>query len=152
MALLNIEAKLRATSVCGEVLSDGVTGLDGVKEDRIYVRMKRRVKTMVEKSPRFGGAPGHGDRYPDSWKHNQFPMGNVQLSFGKEPMGAGGTGSGGEFEVDIDIDLRRGMAHIWEWIYNNCLKPGHKTDQADVYGLLFGQGICPHYTLQAGRD
>ena len=47
----------------------------------------------------------------------------------------------------MDIDLGRGLAHAKEWLENNVFKPGHKTNQALVYALLYAQGILPRYTL-----
>jgi hypothetical protein len=47
----------------------------------------------------------------------------------------------------VDIDLGRGLAHAKEWLENHVFKPGHKTNQALVYGQLYTQGILPQYTL-----
>ena len=47
----------------------------------------------------------------------------------------------------MDIDLGRGLAHAKEWLENNVFKPGHRTNQALVYALLYAQGIIPRYTL-----
>ena len=52
--------------------------------------------------------------------------------------------------ADVDIDLGRGLAHAKEWLENNVFRPGHKTNQALVYGLLYTQGILPRYTLDPG--
>jgi hypothetical protein len=49
--------------------------------------------------------------------------------------------------VDVDIDLRKGLAHVVEWLENNVFRPGHKTNQALVYALLYDQNILPDYTL-----
>jgi hypothetical protein len=49
--------------------------------------------------------------------------------------------------ADVDIDLGRGLAHAAEWLENNVFRPGHKTNQALVYGLLYDQNILPAYTL-----
>ena len=49
--------------------------------------------------------------------------------------------------ADVDIDLGRGLAHAKEWLENNVFRPGHKTNQALVYALLYAQGILPQYTL-----
>ena len=56
--------------------------------------------------------------------------------------------------ADVDIDLGRGLAHAKEWLENNVFRPGHKTNQALVYALLYAQGILPRYTLDpvAGDD
>jgi hypothetical protein len=37
--------------------------------------------------------------------------------------------------------------HVFEWLDNKLLHPDQKTDQAQVYALLFSQGIIPNYTL-----
>jgi hypothetical protein len=49
--------------------------------------------------------------------------------------------------ADVDIDLGRGLAHAVEWLENNVFRPGHKTNQALIYALLYAQGILPKYTL-----
>jgi hypothetical protein len=49
--------------------------------------------------------------------------------------------------ADVDIDLGKGLAHAQEWLVNNVFRPGHKTNQALVYALLFAQGILPLYSL-----
>ena len=156
MAMLNIEAKLRSTRIDGAPVSTSVTGLRHVGPDRIYVMMKPQIKGMVEASPAFGSAPGHGKKkglnlpaHPDSWKHRAFPVGNLQLSFSKDPENWPNLFSDEErsFSVDADIDLEKGVKHWGEWLKNNVIKPGHKTGQPVVYGLLFGQGILPDYTL-----
>ena len=156
MAMLNIEAKLRATRINGNALSASVTGLRHVEPDRIYVMMQPQIKGVVDESPAFASAPGHGKKkgielpaHPDSWKHRTFPVGNLQLSFSKDPENWPNPSSDEErsFSVDADIDLEKGVKHWGEWLKNNVIKPGHKTDQTVVYGLLFGQGILPDYTL-----
>ena len=85
------------------------------------------------------GLPDH----PDSWKHTRFAEGNVQLSFSADasPFPAGGAAL--VHSADVDIDLGRGLAHAKEWLENNVFKPGHKTNQALVYALLYAQGILP---------
>jgi hypothetical protein len=51
------------------------------------------------------------------------------------------------YSVDADIDLERGLLHVAEWLDNELLHPGKKTDQTRVYALLFSQNIIPRYTL-----
>ena len=156
MAMLNIEAKLRSTRINSIALSASVTGLRHVEPDRIYVMMQPQIKDVVDASPAFASAPGHGKKkglkrpeHPDSWKHRTFPVGNLQLSFSKHPENWPDASSDKEqsFSVDADIDLEKGVKHWGEWLNNNVIKFGHKTNQAVVYGLLFGQGILPDYTL-----
>ena len=76
-----------------------------------------------------------------------FPAGNVQLSFAhsaeKWPKASGSR----SFSVDVDIDLERGIKHWGEWLDNNVLHPGKKTDQTFVYALLYSENILPAYTL-----
>jgi hypothetical protein len=105
----------------------------------------------------FAGAPGHGGpaafpdlpAHPDSWKHTKFAEGNVQLSFSKDaaPLPGGGAAAPLVHSADVDIDLGRGLAHAREWLENNVFRPGHKTNQALVYALLYAQGILPYYGL-----
>ena len=156
MAMLNIEAKLRATRIDGKALSEFVTGLRHVEPDRIYVMMEPSIKEKIDRSPAFAAAPGHGKKkgldlpkHPDSWKHRTFPVGNLQVSFSEDPENWPDSASDEErsFSVDADIDLEKGVGHWGEWLVNNVFKPGHKTNQTVVYGLLFGQGILPDYTL-----
>ncbi|MCZ6879276.1 MAG: hypothetical protein O7G29_14170 [Acidobacteria bacterium] len=155
MAFLNIEAKLRATRVGGAPLLSCVTGLRHISVDRLFLMMRAKAKKMVEKSGFFTSAPGHGKpseapylpSHPDSWKHQMFPAGNVQLSFAhsaeKWPKASGSR----SFSVDVDIDLERGIKHWGEWLDNNVLHPGKKTDQTFVYALLYSENILPVYTL-----
>ena len=164
MALLNIEAKLRATRIAGIPLSKSVTGLRRVEPDRLYVMMQPQIKDVVEESPAFAAALGHKVRedltlitkedqklpgHPDSWKHRKFPVGNLQLSFSRNPINWPDPDSEEErsFSVDADIDLEKGIKHWGEWLRNNVFQPGNKTDQTAVYALLFGQNILPDYTL-----
>ena len=149
MALLNTEAKLRETRVEGTSLLSHVRTIRQVDPDRVYLYMSPDAKRMVGESGEFADAAGHGEieglgAHPDSWKHKRYSVGNVQLSFAREPDDLDGTPA---FSVDVDIDLERGIRHVVEWLDNNVFKP-NKTDQKRVYQLLYGQGITPYYTLQ----
>jgi hypothetical protein len=125
-----------------------------VAVDRLFLRVDASLKDRVARAAEFAGAPGHDapqalagvPAHPDSWKHRRFAEGNVQLSFSKEalPLDAG---HGLLHSVDADIDLGQGLAHVAEWLENNVFRPGHKTNQALVYALLYAQGILPGYTL-----
>jgi hypothetical protein len=155
MALLNVEAKLRETGVGTHRLASFVTGIRQIEPDRLYILVKAELKQLIERSRDFAAAPGHAHPpgngipgHPDSWKRVLHASGELQLSFSamtelwpeavpNEPC----------FSVDADIDLGRGMAHVCEWLDNNVLKPGQKTDQTAVYALLFSQNIRPYYTL-----
>jgi hypothetical protein len=153
MAFLNIEAKLRETTVDGSPLMSFVKGVTRVAVDRVFVLFDPALKSRMPRAGEFGGAPGHKapkdsglPDHPDSWKHGRFSEGNVQLSFSKEAEPRGGVSSL-VHSADVDIDLGKGLAHVKEWLVNNVFKPGHKTNQALVYGLLYAQGILPRYTL-----
>jgi hypothetical protein len=154
-ALLNIEAKLRETFVGGQSLLARVTGLRGIAVDRLFVMVEPNLKQAIDLSADFAGAAGHGapgdfpglPAHPDSWKHQAFDSGNLQLSFASDteewPAGSGAF----SFSVDADIDLAQGAGHAVEWLHNNVFDPGHTTDQKRIYSLLFGQNILPLYTL-----
>jgi len=156
MAFLNIEAKLRETSIDGAPLMSFVRAVRHVAVDRVFLLFDAALKTRMPRSGDFAGAPGHGaprnrpdlPGHPDSWKHTRFAEGNVQLSFSKDavPFPDGGTSSL-VHSADVDIDLGRGLAHTKEWLENNVFRPGHKTSQSLVYALLYAQGILPQYAL-----
>ncbi len=157
MALLNIEAKLRETLLDGTPVLDFVRGVRLVEPDRVYLWVLAEAKNGVRRSPDFANAAGHGLRadrpelpaHPHSSKHTRFEEGNLQLSFAEqvEDVAVPGEIPASCFSVDADIDLARGPGHAAEWLRNNVFERGHKTDQRDVYGLLYPQGILPVYTL-----
>ena len=89
----------------------------------------------------------HLPDHPDSWKHVRYSEGNIQLSFSKDACAPSVVPSSLVHSADVDIDLGRGLAHAKEWLENNVFRPGHKTNQALVYALLYAQGILPRYTL-----
>ncbi len=154
MAFLNLEAKLRETSLNGSPLMTFVKGVSHVAVDRVFVLFDPALKLLMPRASDFADAPGHKapkslphlPDHPDSWKHVGFSEGNIQLSFSKDAALIGGASSN-VHSADVDIDLGRGLAHAKEWLENNVFKPGHKTNQALVYGLLYAQGILPRYTL-----
>jgi hypothetical protein len=156
MAFLNIEAKLRETVLDGTPLLGFVRGVRHVAVDRAFLFFDPGLKARMPRSSEFASAPGHGapkslpdlPAHPDSWKHTRFAEGNVQLSFSREtlPLPGGGAASP-VHSADVDIDLGRGLAHAKEWLENNVFRPGHKTNQALIYALLYAQGILPKYTL-----
>jgi hypothetical protein len=155
MALLNIEAKLRETFIDGTPLISFVRGVRHVAVDRVFLFFDPALKARMPSAGDFANAPGHGvpgafpdlPAHPDSWKHTRYAEGNVQLSFSRDAVPLSGGGGSLAHSADVDIDLGRGLAHAAEWLENNVFKPGHKTDQSLVYGLLFAQGILPRYTL-----
>jgi hypothetical protein len=155
MAFLNVEAKLRETIIDGAPLISFVRAVRHVAVDRVFLLFDSALKPRMDRAIDFAGAPGHPapknpaglPDHPDSWKHTRFAEGNVQLSFSAEatPLSAGGAALA--HSADVDIDLGRGLAHAKEWLENHVFKPGHKTNQALVYGQLYAQGILPQYTL-----
>lgn len=156
MAFLNIEAKLRETFLDGAPLLTFVRRVRHVAVDRLFLFFEAGLKARMPRASDFAAAPGHNaprhpaglPAHPDSWKHTKFAEGNVQLSFSKDaaPL-PGGDPSLMVHSADVDIDLGRGLAHAKEWLENNVFRPGHKTNQALVYALLYSQRILPLYTL-----
>ena len=155
MAFLNIDAKVRDTRINGLSLRQSVRGVSLVGPARVHMFVRSELKDLVATSPDFSTAPGHPTPpkgttlpgHPDSWKHNRFGAGNLQLSFSKETMPLPSDPSMRVYSVDADIDLERGLLHVAEWLNNELLHPGKKTDQTRVYALLFSQGIITRYTL-----
>jgi hypothetical protein len=155
MAFLNIEAKLRETRIDGAPLMSFVRAVRHVAVDRVFVLFDAELKARMPRAVDFAGAPGHPaphglaglPAHPDSWKHTRFAEGNVQLSFAADPEPFPAGSASQAHSADVDIDLGRGLAHAGEWLVNNVFLPGHKTNQALVYALLFAQGILPVYAL-----
>jgi len=156
MAFLNIDAKLRDTRINGVSLLSYVQGVSHVSVDRLFLYVKPELKQLVDDSQDFAGAPGHGipanttvplPGHPDSWKHNRFGAGNLQLSFSVDTLPLPNDAATRVYSVDADIDLERGLLHVAEWLDNKFIHPSRKTNQTLVYALLFSQGIIPHYTL-----
>jgi hypothetical protein len=155
MALLNIEAKLRETFVDSTPVLSFVKAVRHVAVDRLFLLVDASLKDRVARAAHFAGAPGHGEPdipggapgHPDSWKHRAFAEGNVQLSFSAETELLPGKPNAPVHSVDVDIDLGRGLAHVVEYLDNNVIRRGQKTDQALIYGLLYAQRILPLYTL-----
>jgi hypothetical protein len=155
MAFLNIDAKVRDTRINGSSLRQFVRGVSLVGPARVFMFVRSELKNLVAASPDFSTALGHAKApagtslpgHPDSWKHNRFGAGNLQLSFSKETMALPSDPTMRVYSVDADIDLERGLLHVAEWLDNELLHPGKKTDQTRVYALLFSQNIIPRYTL-----
>lgn len=158
MAFLNIDAKLRETRINAIPVRSYVQGVGHVGPARVFVFVKPELQDQVAASPDFSPAPGHKTPpkntavplpgHPDSWKHEGFGAGNLQLSFSKSTMPLPGDTNKLVYSVDADIDLERDLGHVFEWLNNEVLHPGQKTDQTLVYGLLYSQGVIPHYTLR----
>lgn len=156
MAFLNIDAKLRDTRINGVSIRSFVRGVGHVGRARAFVFVRPELKDLVDVSSDFNSAPGHEaptgstiplPDHPDSWKHNRFGAGNLQLSFSESTMPLPNDSTQRVYSVDADIDLERGLLHVAEWLHNEVLNPGQTTDQTLVYALLFSQGIIPRYTL-----
>ena len=156
MAFLNLDAKLRDTRINGVSLLSYVQGMSHVSVDRLFLYVKPELKQLVDDSPDFASAPGHGvpanttvplPSHPDSWKHNRFGAGNLQLSFSADTVPLPNDAAARVYSVDADVDLERGLLHVAEWLDNKFIHPSRKTNQTLVYALLFSQGIIPHYTL-----
>ena len=160
MAFLNIESKLRETTVGGASLLSFVRAVRHVAVDRVFLSFDAALKARMPRAPDFAGAPGHPapkslpdlPAHPDSWKHTRFAEGNVQLSFSREAEPAGDASPTLVHSADVDIDLGRGLAHAREWLQNNVFEPGHKTSQSLVYALLYAQGILPAYVLDPAQS
>jgi hypothetical protein len=155
MAFLNIEAKLRETVIDGAPLMSFVRGVRHVAVDRVFLLFDSGLKGRMPRAIDFAAAPGHGapkvfpdlPAHPDSWKHTKFAEGNIQLCFSEEATPLSDDATSMVHSADVDIDLGKGLAHAQEWLVNNVFRPGHKTNQALVYAMLFAQGILPQYSL-----
>ncbi len=156
MAFLNIDAKLRDTRINGVSIRSVVEGVSHVGPARVFLLSRPELKDRVAVSSDFSSAPGHGSpggstiplpEHPDSWKHNRFGAGNLQLSFSDLTIPLPGNTTQRVHSVDADIDLERGLLHVAEWLDNEVFNPGQTTDQTLIYALLFSQGIIPRYTL-----
>jgi len=156
MAFLNIEAKLRGTRINGLPLLSFVESVRFTQVDRVFLFVRPELKEMVEAASDFASAPGHGAHegtpvalppHPDSWKHRRFGAGNLQFSFAKNSESFPPNSGHQVFSVDADLDLERGLLHVFEWLDNKLLHPEQKTDQSQIYALLFSQNIIPNYML-----
>ena len=156
MAFLNIEAKLRETVIDGAPLMSFVRARPSRRGGSRVRAVRRRAEGADAALDRFcGGARPPAPKalpdlpaHPDSWKHTRFAEGNVQLSFSEDaapfPVGATRRWCIPPTWTSIsaaDSRTRRSGSE------NNVFRPGHKTNQALVYALLFAQGILPRYTL-----
>ena len=154
-AFLNIEAKLRETRIGAASLLSFVRDVRAATPDRVFMLVAAGLKTLVQDSPDFGDAPGHGapedqpglPAHPDSWKQLTHNFGNLQLSFSKvaTPHGLPGAAAESCFSVDCDIDLEKDLGHAFEFVHNQVFRK--KTDQTLVYRMLWDQGVLPAYQL-----
>jgi hypothetical protein len=146
-AILNIEAKLRATALKQGKAVDYVRlikNLDCCERDRIKVEVAgdmpaqvRGLKSFNELNEDLNELNHKG--YPVSFKE-KVAFCSLQLSFAKKAQA-------GLLSADIDIDLLTDIGHFGEVIKNKITKL--KTDPYTIYTLLFDQGIRPLYTLKA---
>jgi hypothetical protein len=145
-ALLNIEAKLRATALKQGKAVDSIQlieNLDSLERDRIKVSVAenmpgnvRGLKTFTELNEDLNEMNHKG--FPVSFKE-KVAFCSLQLSFAKKA-------TEGLLSADIDIDLLTDIGHFGEVIKNKVTKM--KTDPFSIYVLLFDQGIRPLYTLK----
>lgn len=145
-ALLNIEAKLRATTLKAGKAVDylrGIENLDCCERDRLKAQVAddmpgnvKGLKTFNELSEDLNEMNHKG--FPVSFKE-KVAFCSLQLSFAKKAVN-------GRLEADIDIDLLTDIGHFGEVVKNKITKT--KTDPYNIYVLLFDQGIRPLYTLK----
>ena len=162
MALLNIEAKLRATRINGTPVLSFVEGLVKTEVDRLFLLVRPELRQLVNDSADFASAPGHPKPpkdtpiklpgHPRSWKHTRFGAGNLQLSFSENTLPLPHELTKQVLSVDADLDLERGLLHVAEWLDNKFIHPSQKTNQTLIYALLFSQNIIPRYTLNPLSD
>ena len=146
-ALLNIEAKLRATALKTGKAVDYIRlikNLDSCQPDRVKAEVAPDMPGQVKGLKTFGEL----NEDLNELNHKGFPVSykekvafcSLQLSFAKKA-------EAGLLSADIDIDLLTDIGHFGEVIKNKITKL--KTDPFTVYALLFDQGIRPLYTLKA---
>lgn len=145
-ALLNIEAKLRATALKEGRAVDyirRIKNLDCCERDRLKAEVAstmpanvRDLKTFSELNEDFNEMNHKG--FPTSFKE-KVTFCSLQLSFAKKNIDE-------LLAADIDIDLLTDVGHFAEVIKNKVTKV--KTDPFNVYALLFDQRISPLYTLK----
>src|SRR5829696_5090051 len=146
-AILNIEAKLRATALKQGRAVDYmrvIKNLDCCERDRIKAEVASDMPAQVRGLKTFGEL----NEDLNELNHKGFPVSfkekvafaSLQLSFAKKSQV-------GLLSADIDIDLLTDIGHFGEVIKNKITKL--KTDPFTVYALLFDQGIRPLYTLKA---
>ena len=145
-AVLNIEAKLRATALKQGKAVDYVRrikNLECCQRDRIKAEVApdmpgqvRGLKSFTELNEDLNELNHKG--FPVSFKE-KVAFCSLQLSFAKKAQDE-------LLSADIDIDLLTDIGHFGEVIRNKVTKM--KTDPFTVYTLLFDQGIRPLYTLK----
>lgn len=145
-ALLNIEAKLRATPLGGGHAASYVSLVEKIEccePDRVKAFVKPEMPARVAESGRFKQLNTAANRlnhpeHPVGYKE-KVDIGSLQLSFAEQPTARG-------LAADMDIDLYTGAGHVGEVIKNDITDT--KTDPFAVYAQLFDQGISPLYSLK----
>ena len=143
---LNIWAKMEVTPLSEGVVSDYVSRISRINQDRIWFTPSPWLRTALTLSPltEFRTAPAalHGFRgYKpiDSFKSDDI-CGNLQLTFLES------TERPGELLVDADIDEASGIRHLFQVLRNTIT--GRLTHPYDVHQVLtFHQKIDPGYRL-----
>jgi hypothetical protein len=136
-ALLNILARLQATSASGRPLVDGRNiKVIQVFPDRIYFEVDRSMIADMESDREFEKAPASLHRFKEgSFKQRTFSKGNLQVSYASRPDNRA--------VIDADLDLYRGVVpHLFGEVLVNHLT-GNTTDQFKVREILDEQSIKP---------
>jgi hypothetical protein len=147
--LLNLYAKMKNTIVGGLDTWSFVNDLYRVRGDRIFANVQRSFRDQVRSAAaaqvfeKVSGSlhtPPPGFEHADSFKHQAFQAGILQLTFfasAVPPL---------EFKVDADIDDAGGIGHVFQ-VLRNFLTSG-ETHPYDIHEiLLFHQLIAPGYDL-----
>jgi hypothetical protein len=134
-ALLNILARLQATSASGRPLLEGRSiKIEQVFPDRIYFEADRSMITDIERDEEFEKASASLHRYNEgSFKQTKFSKGNLQVSYASR--------ADNRVVVDADLDLYREVVpHLFGEVLVNHLT-GNTTDQFKVWAILDEQSI-----------
>jgi hypothetical protein len=134
-ALLNILARIQATSASGRSLLDGrgIT-IRRVFPDRIYFEASHSIIADIGGDPAFEAAPASLHQFKDgSFKQTTFRKGNLQICFAKRPND--------RVMIDADVDLyRSAVPHLFGEVLVNHLT-GNTTSQFAVRAILDDQRI-----------
>jgi hypothetical protein len=144
-ALMNILARLQATTASGKPLLEGRhVEVTHVFPDRLYLEMDRSLVDDLGADPAFEKAPAALHRFKEgSFKQQSFRKGNVQFCYATRP--------GNRVAVDADIDLyRHAVPHLFGEVLVNHLT-GNTTDQFKVRSILDEQSIAAVGTFELLR-
>jgi hypothetical protein len=137
-ALLNIAARMHATSVAGRPLLDAVYDIriNRVFPDRIYFDATAAIVDVVRQDDQFGVASAALHRFNEgSFKQRTFRRGNLQFSYA----------SRGDDRVDVDADIdlyRDAIPHLFGEVLVNHLT-GNVTNQFAVRRILDDHNVEP---------